>query len=254
MATNHMVQKATKILRDQSIGKEKTTLVTSFCNVHQTECSLETELAKKYGNPHRIGGPGGFTFAGFSGMWEIINSLPRGQSAVIVYGPHLEVDGKGNLKVPDQVGNVYLSSLLREIVDEVNDKNNNKKKKSVETEKATDGIAAEERRVIEEQLKPYMRRLTNVEQNSDIGLALTVFDCQREHMLQIVREGIKGSTSVSSGTKVAVLGSIQIVTPPGQSNFCMPLSFKLYNAKGDITKDLLWKEKPRKVGLRLPRF
>jgi hypothetical protein len=44
--------------------------------------------------------------------------------------------------------------------------------------------------------------------------------------------------AVGGDGKIAVVGGIQINTPPGQSDYYLPLSFEVYDNKGKKLEDL----------------
>ena len=65
-------------------------------------------------------------------------------------------------------------------------------------------------------------------------LPYALYDAQKKMMDTIVAAG---AGNVASG-KVAVLGGIQINTPPGKSDYFLPLSFEVYDNKGSLVEDI----------------
>jgi len=64
-----------------------------------------------------------------------------------------------------------------------------------------------------------------------IELPYALYGAQTELTKRIVE------TSNTDGN-VAVLGGIQINTPPGFTDYFMPLSFDMHNGKGELQKQL----------------
>ena len=83
-------------------------------------------------------------------------------------------------------------------------------------------------------LLPYAERLDqSPEPNVELPYAL--YDAQKEMITSLVQ----GAASVANATaQMAVLGGIQIQTPPGVTDYFIPLSFEMYNSKGEKTEDL----------------
>merc|ERR1712051_307064 len=83
-------------------------------------------------------------------------------------------------------------------------------------------------------LMPYAERLDAAEEKMK-ELPYALYDAQTELMGRIVE---KSGGAVADGT-TAVLGGIQINTPPGYSDYFLPLSFKLYDNEGKEVDNLM---------------
>ena len=66
-------------------------------------------------------------------------------------------------------------------------------------------------------------------------LPYALYDAQKKLMDTIVQAGCG---SVAGEGKVAVLGGIQVNTPPGSSDYFLPLSFEVFDNKGTMIEDL----------------
>mmetsp|Transcript_38960 Transcript_38960/g.80907 ORF Transcript_38960/g.80907 Transcript_38960/m.80907 type:complete len:130 (+) Transcript_38960:562-951(+) len=83
-------------------------------------------------------------------------------------------------------------------------------------------------------LMPHAERLERAD-NKMQELPYALYDAQKEMMNKIIQDG---SGAVSGNGKIAVLGGIQINTPPGESDYYLPLSFEAFDNKGAKLEDL----------------
>jgi hypothetical protein len=68
-----------------------------------------------------------------------------------------------------------------------------------------------------------------------VELPLALYDAQKEMMEEIVA---KGCQEVGGDGKIALLGGIQINTVEGESDYFLPLDFKVMSNKAALIKDL----------------
>ena len=85
-------------------------------------------------------------------------------------------------------------------------------------------------------LMPYAQQLNDAEETM-VELPMSLYKAQKEMMSSILE---KGASNVADPGKIAVVGGIQINTPPNESDYFMPLQFDLYDNQGEKQDDLLW--------------
>jgi len=67
-------------------------------------------------------------------------------------------------------------------------------------------------------------------------LPIALFDCMDEFMKKIVKAGCN---EVPSPGRIALVGGIQIVTPPGTADFFLPMTFELRNNNAELQENLM---------------
>jgi hypothetical protein len=73
--------------------------------------------------------------------------------------------------------------------------------------------------------------------NPELELPHAVFDCQDALMQRIILKCLPGD--FPEGTKIALLGGVQVNTPDGTPDYFLPKKFTMCNSKGEILEDLL---------------
>lgn len=86
-------------------------------------------------------------------------------------------------------------------------------------------------------LQPYAEQLEKSPEPM-VELPLSLYDAQKKLIERIVE---KGSANVGGNGKIALVGGIQINTPPDESDYFLPLDFKLMDNKNNTIADLMWK-------------
>ena len=90
-----LVKKVSKALKPYDFGRNSL-VATSLCNDEVKRC-LESEFAKVYGNIFCMGGLAGFPFGGSTAFGNMASHLPPGESALIVFAPHVGIDSEGGI-------------------------------------------------------------------------------------------------------------------------------------------------------------
>ena len=219
-------------LAENGYDRDNTLVACSLC-CDEVNRPLETDIAGVYTNNFNMGGLAGFPFGGAVAFGAMAAHIPDGGSTLMIYGPHVGVDTTGAVGTVERRGREnggsccgsavaasgYVASVL-----------------SGEAEKAAipdDPIHAQQA-YVGDMLLPYAERLEAAEEKM-VELPYALYDAQSDMVERIVSASAGG---VADGN-IAVLGGIQINTPEGFSDYFLPLSFELYNNKGELVDDLL---------------
>jgi Limiting CO2-inducible proteins B/C beta carbonyic anhydrases len=158
--------------------------------------------------------------------------IPDGGSCLVVFGPHVGVDSKGNVGTVERRGRtnggpccasaIAASATVAGIV--------------AGGEKAgppTNPLDAQQTFVVD-MLLPYANRLEKADDKM-VELTYCMFDAVKKMMTDVFHASRR---AVAGSGKIALLGGIQINTPEDQSDYFLPLSFEVFNTKGRKLEDL----------------
>jgi hypothetical protein len=209
-------------------------LATSLC-CDEVNRSLEHAFGEVYGDNFSMGGLAGFPFGGATSFGAMAHHIPTDGSCLIVYGPHVGVDlegvvGKVNRRGRDGGSGACCGSAAAAA-------GYVKKVTEGEISKAdvpTDPLDAQQTWV-GNLLLPHAARLSNADMEA-AELPLALFDCQDDLMQRIVCAMCK---EVAGDGKIALLGGIQINTPPSYKDYFLPKVFVLKSNTGATIVDLI---------------
>ena len=275
VANEQFVRRVQKILAYHGYDPSDTVLGTSFCSARVNR-PLENEFAKIFGNHFSLGGLAGFPLGGVTAFREMASAIPTNGSCLLVYGPHLAVDEDGVVDETREDGvqrctcstraakNVIRVMLRkhepgRQIEDKRRDQLVRKTTKSLSGGKPTkranaDGTGEKEEpdkemelpleenfdlKMIDQTLMPHGRRFIEQTEDPTVELAMAMFDAQDELMQNILAEAC---SSIERGSRIALLGGVQINTPEGLPDYFMPLKFELRDHEGQLLENLLWRD------------
>jgi Limiting CO2-inducible proteins B/C beta carbonyic anhydrases len=158
--------------------------------------------------------------------------IPDGGSCLVVFGPHVGVDSKGNVGTVERRGrsnggpccgsSIAASAAVAAIV--------------AGGEKAGPPkvhLDAQQSFVVD-MLLPYADRLEKTDDKM-VELPYCMYDAVKKMMTDVFHSSRR---EVAGSGKIAVLGGIQINTPENQSDYFLPLTFEVYNTKGRKLADL----------------
>jgi hypothetical protein len=194
---------------------------------------LEHDFADVYGQHFNMGGLAGFPFGGVTGFGAMAHHIPDDGSCLVVYGPHIGVDSNGVVGSVERRGRTHggaccgSAAAAAGYVLKVN-------KGEMEAVTTTLDSLDYQQAYVGSMLLPHADRLANAE-DSYVELPMCLFDAQKQMMGAILA---KGASNVSNG-KIALVGGVQINTPPGMSDYFLPLQFDLFDNKGNLVKNLL---------------
>jgi len=159
--------------------------------------------------------------------------IPDGGNCVVVYGPHVGVDESGKVGTVPRRGKESGGACCGSAVAASGYVASVKSGAAKEAELPDDPLDAQQY-FVGSMLMPYADRLEKAE-DAMVELPLSLYDAQTFLMKQIVAQS---AGAVAGDGKIAVLGGVQINTPPGFTDYFLPKSFNLYNNKGTLLEKL----------------
>ena len=232
LSNAELISKVKAVLSKHGYG-ETTLLATSLC-CDEVNRTLEAGFDKIYGENFHMGGLAGFPFCGATSFGAMAHHIPANGSCLIVYGPHVGVDLDGHVGKVNRRGRQASGPCCGSATAAAGYVKNVRSGKIDKAGIPDDPFDAQQTWV-GNLLLPHAERLACAPvEAAEVPLAL--FDCQDELMQKIV--GAMCGEVAGEG-KIALLGGIQINTPPGYSDYFLPKVFVLKNNKGDTIEVLL---------------
>jgi hypothetical protein len=231
--TNETLTKKVQHSLDAYGYGESTILATSLCS-DEVNRELEKGLNQLYGDNFCMGGLAGFSFCGKTSFGAMASHIPDGGSCLIVYGPHVGIDANCDVGVVDRRGRAVSNSCCGSAKAACAYVKNVKAGLAEIAEPPEEPDDAQQYWV-GSRLLPYADRLAAAE-CEEAELPLALFDSQDKLMKKIV-SSMCGT--VAGDGKIALLGGVQINTPPGTPDLFLPKVFVLKNNKGEVVADLL---------------
>jgi hypothetical protein len=227
-----LVEKISTTLAAAGIDMDKIQLATSLC-CDEVNRPLELALSSRFHHNFNIGGLAGFPFGGVTGFGAMASHIPDGGSCLVVYGPHVGVDSTGAVGTVERRGRASGGNCCGSAVaasNFVSDVFTGEKKEGPLVGGAIDA----QQHFVNTMLLPYAEKLENSnDRMTDLPYAL--YEAQSRFLQQILD---KAASNVGDGGSIAVLGGIQVNTPPEYSDYFSPLSFNIYNDKGELEEEL----------------
>ena len=168
--------------------------------------------------------------------------IPRGGNCLIVFGPHVGVDSKGNVGTVERRGRsiggpccaspIAASTAVAAIVAAGGGDSRNRSGPPFAT--TTVPMVDAQQQLVVDMLLPYADRLEKTDDKM-VELPYCMYDAQEKMMTDIVQASYGDMLDFG---RIAVLGGIQINTPPDQSDYYLPLSLEVFNNKGQKIEDL----------------
>lgn len=212
-------------LQDAGFDLDKVLVATSLC-CDEVNRPLESVLAEKFTSNFNFGGLAGMPHGGSVAFGAMAAHIPDGGSTLVLYGPHVGVDSAGNVGTVERRGRAEGGSCCGSAVAASNYVSSVLKGDAEQT--CPDDIIDAQQYFVGKSLLPHAERLEKAEDKM-VELPYALYDAQSEQIAKIVSGGAGG---VPTG-QIAVLGGIQINTPPGYSDYFMPLSFEIHTNNGD---------------------
>mmetsp|Transcript_28063 Transcript_28063/g.34648 ORF Transcript_28063/g.34648 Transcript_28063/m.34648 type:complete len:618 (+) Transcript_28063:101-1954(+) len=233
LTNNELVQMIDATLAEAGYDREKTLVATSLC-CDEVNRPLESDLASVYTSNFWMGGLAGFPFGGAVAFGAMAAHIPDDGSCLMVYGPHVGVDKAGKVGTVERRGRANGGSCCGSAVAAtgyVADVLAGK----IEKAAIPDDAVAAQQAYVGDMLLPYAQRLEDADDKM-VELPYALYDAQTDMVEKIIAKSAGG---VAGDGQIAVLGGVQINTPEGYSDYYLPLSFELYNNKGELIEDIL---------------
>lgn len=229
LTNSELIQKICQTLvHDAGLDKDKILAATSLC-CDEVNRPLEFDLANSFTSTFNMGGLAGFPFGGTTSFNAMAAHIPDGGSCLVVYGPHVGVDSTGAVGTVERRGRKSGGACCGSAVAALSSVLSGEASKSP----IPDGPLDAQQNFVGQLLLPYADRLKK-SNDKNVELPNSLYHAQTKLMEQIV--GVSAG-SVADGS-IALLGGIQINTPPGHIDYFLPLGFDLYNNKAELVKKL----------------
>lgn len=206
---------------------------TSLC-CDEVSRPLELDFAQVYTDSFNMGGLAGFPFVGTVGFGAMASHIPDGGSCLIVYGPHVGVDSTGAVGTTERRGRRSGGACCGSAIAAANYVASVSKGEMAPRPYPPQEPIDASQTFVQQMLLPHAERLEKAQSKMQ-ELPYALYDAQKEMIEKIVADGCG---AVSGNGKIAVLGGIQVNTPPGESDYYLPLSFDVYNNKGSKVDSL----------------
>lgn len=211
---------------------EKTTLVATSLCCDEVNREFEADLVKSYSHNFSMGGLAGFAFGGATSFGAMAHHIPDGGNCLVVYGPHVGIDTDGNIGKVNRSGRAVSGACCGSAAAAAGYVKSCMADASCKVGSPTDVLDAQQT-FVGNLLLPHGERLESATKPG-VELPSALFDAQDELMKKIVGKAC-GETH---GGKIALLGGIQINTPPGMPEYFLPKVFELRDDKNQLIASL----------------
>lgn len=180
----------------------------------------------------------GFAHGGVTSFGAMANHIPDGGSCFICFGPHVGLDHDGNVGKVNRRGMAKSGACCGSACAAAGHVDCVHKGEIEPTDPAifSDPVNAQQA-MVNHLLMPYAETLAKSPEPM-VELPLSLYDAQKKMMDEIVKAGCQ---EVGGDGKIALLGGVQINTPPETEDYFLPLSFELRTNKNELVEDLMWK-------------
>ena len=187
-----------------------------------------------------MGGLAGFPMGGATSFGAMASHIPDGGDCVVLFGPHVGVDFNGKAGTTHRRGRAEGGACCGSAVAASGYVAGLASGNTPAT--LPDDPLDAQQFFVGSMLAPYAERLEKAA-NKMVELPYALYDAQKYMMSQIVGQA---AGAVADG-QIAVLGGIQINTPPGYKDYFKPISFNMYNNKGMLMEKMWdYTEAPKK--------
>jgi len=231
LSNRELRNRVTTRLERYNFPVDKTLVASSLCS-DEVNRPLEDVFLQYYGNHFAMGGLAGFPFSGLTGFGAMASHIPDGGSCLLVYGPHVGVDLEGNVGKVNRRGVAKSSTCCGSAVAASKYIDAVMKGDNVVQGPPQDSLDAQQSYVTS-LLLPYGSRFVNAPEPM-VELPYTTFEPIDGLMTRIV-----GKAAGKVPGQVALLGGIQINTPPGCSDYFLPLRFDVRDKDNKVVADLM---------------
>eukprot|EP00980_Cylindrotheca_fusiformis_P009642 scaffold2134_cov93-Cylindrotheca_fusiformis.AAC.4 len=252
LSNEELVSRVSSRLGSLGFSASNTLLVTSLC-CDELSRPLEQDFAKAFGPDHyQMGGLAGFPFGGVTGFRVMLASsrIPEdGGNCLVVYGPHVGISSTGEIGTVERDGRrdgnggpcCHSAKASLDYVLQVH-RGTQKPHPGIELfSNPQDVINDAQQMMVDSLLLPYAQRLDDAgKEDVMIELPMALYEASTQLLGDILLQQGGARKKVESPGSIAVVGGIQINTPPKMSDYFMPLQFQLYDYNGKQVDDLLW--------------
>lgn len=233
LSNKELVHRVYEKMANEGYIEDNTILATSLGNDEMARV-LGRDFSEIYGEEYPLGGLGGFPSGGVTGFQSMASGIPVNGTALLVFAPHVGVDQDGRVGTIPRRGKAKETSPCCEAsvaaYRHVTAIWNNESLPQDPTLTPQDPQYAQ----LCNALKPYAERLSESPEPM-VELPYACYDAQKDMITEIVK---LGRAAIDKSAQVAVLGGIQIITPPRCTDYFIPLSFEVFDNNGEKIKEL----------------
>ena len=216
------------LLKEAGYDLKSNTLVATCLCCDEVNRPLEADLKKLSTADHfNMGGLAGFPFGGKTAFGAMAAHIPDNGNCLIVHGPHVGVDRAGNVGTVERRGKVNGGSCCGSAIAAKNIVTTMGEQIDLEM-----NVLDAQQSFVNSLLSPHASRLVEAREPMK-ELPHALYDTQA----QLVKDIVTSST-ITVGAHTAVLGGIQINTPPEYEDAFLVQDFSLYDNEGNFIKDL----------------
>ena len=213
-----------RVLRSQIPGwsPERTLLGTSFCpdEISNEKGDLPHLLQEMFGKVFPFSGLAGIPFTGRTGFKTFASHVPRGDTVLIVYGPHVAISPTGEVGKCKRAGQDYLTSACGACMGALATiERGDYEPPSPGSPEFREDF---QMNYIIEELSQRLDKITVHPQGKQVGLVYQAFAVAQQLIRTIV------NVDIVPGSPVVLLGGVQINMPDPLPDFYLPLCFKRF--------------------------
>lgn len=238
LANKELVSKVSGGLSKLGFTQSNTLLATSLC-CDEVSRPLEKDFGEVYGQNFSMGGLAGFPFGGATSFGAMAAHIPDNGNCLVVFGPHVGVSSKGEVGTTEREGRVSGGACCGSACAACNyvlDVHCGVCQAQNTTIANPQDVVDAQQAMVGNLLLPYAQALNDAEETM-VELPMSLYKAQKEMMSDIISAA---APAVADPGKIALVGGVQINTPPGESDYFMPLQFELFDNKGVKQDDLMW--------------
>jgi hypothetical protein len=223
------------ILKPHGFSSTDSLLTTSFC-CDEVCRDLEDELREVFGQNFALGGIAGFPFGGNAAFGAMAHHIPSDGNLIICYGPHVGIDFDGAVGKVNRRGHHGSGTCCNSAIGSLAYVKAVKEGTQQICNPAINDPTDAQQVFVDTMLMEHADRLLEAK-NEMIELPHALFDCQEKLLKKIMDKCCP--KDIPEGTKIALLGGIQVNTPEGTPEYFMPKQFHLLDSNGVVQKDLI---------------
>ena len=195
-------------------------------------------MRQVFGQNFALGGIAGFPFGGNAAFGAMAHHIPSNGNLLICYGPHVGIDFDGAIGKVNRRGHHGSGTCCNTAIGSLAYVKAVKEGRVQIRNPAINDPTDAQQVFVDNMLMEHTDRLLEAE-NEMIELPHALFDCQEQLLKKIMDKCCP--KDISEGTKIALLGGVQVNTPEGTPEYFMPKQFHLLDSNGVVKKNLIEK-------------
>jgi len=232
---SELISKTESALKEFGYG-ENSLLATALC-CDEVSRQLEKDFLPVYGDHFSMGGLAGFAWGGVTSFGAMAAHIPDGGSCLVCFGPHVGIDYSGKVGTVERRGRANGGACCGSACAAAGHVGCVHRGEVEAAKEASMDPIDQQQAYVNALLMPYAERLEKSPEPM-VELPLALYDAQKELIHRIVAAGCG---NVAGEGKIALLGGVQISTPPEEEDYFLPLDFEVRDNKNNQLKDLMWK-------------